>query len=69
MQSCWVEWCREVGDSFQAVPHYEDADDLITLKGIQVNISLQTTLLKGSLIWVSNKSTSQTCISPAHKLA
>lgn len=38
-----VEWCREVGDSFQAVPRFQDADDLITLKGIQVNAVTATT--------------------------
>ena len=44
-----------MGDSFQAVLHFEDADDLITLKGIQVNISSQNTVSKRSLNPLSNR--------------
>ena len=31
--------CREVQDSFHQVPQYKDADDLETLKGIQVGLT------------------------------
>lgn len=32
--------CREVQEAFDQVPQYGDADDLLTLKGIQVQVTM-----------------------------